>query len=120
MDGQYFEFGLADALGSVRAEITALKEREAHLRAAILASRSCETGREFEVFIRTGTSRRINRAALPDAVLTDRRFWTETSTTTVITRPRNAPPSAREDRRHVSHLAQPERKEEDFTVIEDI
>ena len=89
MDGQYFEFGLADALGSVRAEIAALKTREAQLRAAILAAPRPETGREFEVFIRQSTSRRLNRAALPDAILSDPRYWIETATTTVLTRARS-------------------------------
>jgi hypothetical protein len=90
MDGSFFEYGLADALGSVRAEIAALKAREAELRAAILASPQRETGREFEVFVRRGTSRRINHDALPSDVLHSPEYWTETRTVTVITRPRSA------------------------------
>ena len=89
MDGQYLDLGLADALGSVRAEIAALKERERQLRAAILASPGTETGREFDVFVRRGTSRRLNRSALPDRILNDPRYWIESVTTTVVTRARD-------------------------------
>ena len=86
MDGQYFEFGLADALGSVRAEIAALKAREEGVRRAILVSPVRETGREFDVFVRRSTQRRINKDALPAAILNDPRYWTERRTETVITR----------------------------------
>jgi len=120
MDGQYFELGLADALGSVRAEIAALKDREQHLRAAILASPRRETGREFDVFIRRTTSRRLNRAALPDAILSDPRYWTETVTETVLTRARNGPPRRSFDQPgpagHMSRRTEPE----DNDVMEDM
>lgn len=120
MHGHYFELGLADALGSVRAEIAALKEREAHLRAAILASPRRETGREFDVFIRRNTSRRLNRAALPDAILSNPRYWIETTTTTFLTRTRATAPVPKMDQAVRPPHAGMREEGEDFDVIEDI
>ncbi|HKK98088.1 MAG TPA: hypothetical protein VJ928_07880 [Marivita sp.] len=88
MDGSFLDYGLADALGSVRAEIAALRAREADLRRAILASRNPENGREFDVFVRRGVSRRINKDALPPDILRTPKYWIETRTSSVVTRPR--------------------------------
>ena len=42
--------------------------------------------REFDVFVRRSTHRRINKDALPAAIQNDPRYWTERRTETVIKR----------------------------------
>ena len=100
--------GLADALGTIREEIRALKMREAELRKAILAAPlpEAEGGAEFALRIKRGTSRRFNRDALPPDILDDPRYWTTQETVTVST-PRVG---------RVASDSDPE--EEDFDVIE--
>lgn len=120
MDGNWQNWGLADALGSIRAEIKVLKAREAELRRAILSAPGSEDGQEFRVIVRRGTARRFNRDALPAHILEDPRYWTERETVTVVTRAlemdtgQSRPPPAGTPRVGLSE------KEEEFDVIEDI
>lgn len=97
---------LADALGAVRAEIKALKAREATLRAALLETRpnGPVEGHRFAVSVRESTRRSIDTNALPDAIQRDDRFWKISTTRTVITKPLSR--------------AAPRPKEEDIELIE--
>lgn len=80
--------GLADALGDVRGQIRALREREAQLRQAILDARPNGTveGGQYVVELRQQTRRRFDPKFLPDHIRNDPRYWTVTSSAAVITR----------------------------------
>ena len=84
---------LADALGDVRAEIKALKAREAELRQTLLAMRPNGPieGARFDVTIRRCERRLIDKTRLPDFILHDDRYWKRSHTDTVVTRLRRAP-----------------------------
>ena len=92
---------LADALGTVREKIKALKAREADLRSALLDARlnGPVAGHRFAVSIRESTRRSIDTQALPDSILRDDRFWKTSVTRTVLTRSLApaAPPPQEED-----------------------
>jgi hypothetical protein len=83
---------LADALGDVRAEIQALKAREATLRQALIEARPNGpiTGERYEVIVRENQRRVFDRDSLPKAILGDHRFWMTRVSKTVVTRPRDA------------------------------
>lgn len=83
---------LADALGDTRAEIRALRTREAELRKALIDARpnGPVSGQRYSVTIRRGERRVFDRDALPDAILCDPRFWMTRASTTVVTRPNDS------------------------------
>lgn len=89
---------LADALGEVRAEIRALKAREAQLRQALLDA--CPnrpvTGRRYEVRLRESTRRTLDRERLPAAILGDEWFWKTSRSQTVVTHARSPDPGRAE------------------------
>ncbi|MCB1328457.1 MAG: hypothetical protein KDK28_02940 [Maritimibacter sp.] len=79
---------LADALGVVRAEIQALKAREAELRAALIAARPNGplTGRHYEVTLRPSRRRLFDRTRLPQEILDDARYWKTSVSQTLVAR----------------------------------
>ncbi len=87
---------LADALGDVRAEIKALKAREAALRQALIEARPNGpiAGRRYEVIVREHQRRVFDRDSLPKAILGDHRFWMTRVSRTVVTRPHASDPAA--------------------------
>ena len=76
---------LADELGAVRDRIKSLKAREGALRRLLSDARANAPveGTRYFVTVRHGTARRFDRAALPDAILQDPRYWKQVSTKTV-------------------------------------
>ncbi|MEL7212540.1 MAG: hypothetical protein AAGK92_07750 [Pseudomonadota bacterium] len=80
---------LADELGAIRAHVKALKAREQAVRQALLAARpnGRVTGMRYAVRVVNSTSRRFDRAALPDAILQDPRYWREVCSLTVTAQP---------------------------------
>ena len=96
------DLSLADALADTRAEIVRLKEREAALRAAILARPGCvPSGRWFRVEIVERRSRVFDRALLPEDVATNPAYFRNRVTRYVKclpvqaggTRPDGSPPA---------------------------
>ena len=81
---------IAEELGELRAFIQRLKSREAQLREAVLTHSPNRPvkGANFELSLRFGTSRRIDRSRLPLRILNDNLYWVESQTITVLTRPR--------------------------------
>ena len=81
---------IAEELGELRAFLQCLKSREAQLREAVLTRRPNRSikGANFELSLRFGTSRRIDRSRLPSRILQNNLYWLETLTITVLTRPR--------------------------------
>ncbi|MEL7176289.1 MAG: hypothetical protein AAGK28_07175 [Pseudomonadota bacterium] len=78
---------LADELGAIRAQMRRLKDREAVLRRALLDRRpnAPVAGTQYVVHVRHGTSRRFDRAALPNEILQNPRYWRDVPTKTVVT-----------------------------------
>ena len=78
------ELSLADALSEVREEIGRLKQREAALRAAILAKRGqVPPGRWNRVEIVEQRARIFDRALLPRAIASDPAYFRDRVTTYV-------------------------------------
>lgn len=79
---------LADELGDVRAEIRALRAREADLRQALIDAHpnGPVAGQRFEVVVREKARRVFDRDSLPGAILGDDRFWMIRTARTVVTR----------------------------------
>ena len=79
---------LADELGAVRDQMKAPKARDAALRQALLAlcPNGPVTGTRYAVQIVRGSSRRFDRAALPDSILQDPRYWKTVTTNRVTAR----------------------------------
>ncbi|SEQ15067.1 hypothetical protein SAMN04488092_104225 [Thalassovita taeanensis] len=72
------EMGLADELAETRAGIARLKEREAALRAAILAQRhDVPDGRWSRVEVVERRARVFDKALLPTEIREDPRYWRE-------------------------------------------
>lgn len=90
---------LADQLGQVRAEIRALKAREAELRDRALRLRpnGPVEGAEYTLELRHGTRRSLDTKALPPEIRQDPRFWREAATTTVRVTARRAAADAEDD-----------------------
>ncbi|TNF22686.1 MAG: hypothetical protein EP318_02860 [Rhodobacteraceae bacterium] len=97
---------LADALGDLRHRIKALKDEEAELRKAILDARpnGPVAGGAFSLNIRFQTRRRFDATLLPDHIRADPRYWKETETRIVSTKPAPSEP--------------PHEKVEEFDVFE--
>ena len=82
------QISLADELANVRAQIGALKVKEAALRAEVLEKRGqVPEGRWARVEIVTQRAWVIDRDALPEAIQADPRYWQERVTTVVKTPP---------------------------------
>ena len=98
---------LADALGDIRAEIRALRAREAALRQALIEARPNGPimGQRYEVTVRENQRRVFDRDSLPKAILGDDRFWMTRVSKTVVTRSLNAAGAAPETGRGPSEPA---------------
>jgi hypothetical protein len=74
---------LADELGHLRAEIKALKIREAELREQLIADGGAPQGEDYQVEVVEQTRRSFDRKALPPEIAEDPRYW-KTSTSHVV------------------------------------
>lgn len=74
---------IADELGHLRAEIKALKAREAELRDQLVADGGAPQGQDYQVEVVEQTRRSFDRKALPPEIADDPRYW-KTSTSHVV------------------------------------
>ncbi|MEM9850881.1 MAG: hypothetical protein AAF761_02670 [Pseudomonadota bacterium] len=88
---------IADELGDLRTLIRTLKAREAELRRRVIDRRPNDVtaGTKWTLEVRHGTRKSLNRKALPQNILDDPRYWTETATETLICRSVDEAPAAK-------------------------